>query len=295
MNTLPATAPPAPLRIIQHPLARLLLLGAPLFMFMATYAEFMDQFVAQPVLRIAAVVAMMIAAAAIYVAFVRFIERRPVSELALGPLVKELGIGLLVGCGLYAGCVGILILLGIYRIDGFNPVSYMVPEIAAALGSGFFEELVFRAVLFRVVEEWLGSWVSLAISSFVFGFLHLINPEATITGAIFITVEAGILLAAAYMVTRRLWLSIGFHMGWNYTQSAVFSGIVSGNAPAPGLIRPTIEGPDLLTGGQFGIEASLTAFGLCTATGIVLLVMAVRRGHVMPGPWQRQPKGACAK
>lgn len=287
MNTLAATPPPAALRIIQHPLARLLLLGAPMFMFMATYATFMDQFAAQPVLRIAAVVAMMIAAAAIYVAFVRFIERRPASELALAPIVKELGIGLLIGSGLYAGCVGILMLLGIYRIDGFNPASYMVPEIAAALGSGFFEEVVFRAVLFRIVEEWLGSWVSLALSSFVFGFLHLINPEATITGAIFITVEAGILLAAAYMVTRRLWLSIGFHMAWNYTQSAVFSGIVSGNAPAPGLIRPTIEGPVLLTGGQFGIEASLTAFMLCTATGIFLLAMAVRRGHVVPAPWQR--------
>lgn len=287
LNTLPASPPPAWLHIVQHPLARLLLIGGPLFMFMATYAEFMDQFAAQPVLRIAAVVVMMIAAAAIYVAFVRFIERRPVSELALTPLVKELGIGLLIGSGLYAGCVGIQMLLGIYRIDGFNPVSTMVPEIAAALGSGFFEEMVFRAVLFRIVEEWLGSWVSLAYSSFVFGFLHLINPEATITGAIFISVEAGILLAAAYMVTRRLWLSIGFHMAWNYTQSAVFAGAVSGNAAAPGLIRPTIEGPVLLTGGQFGIEASLTAFLLCTATGIVLLVMAMRRGQVVPAPWQR--------
>lgn len=289
MNTLPATPPAASLRIVRHPLARLLLLGAPLFMFMATYAEFMDQFGAQSVLRIATVIAMMIAAAALYIAFVRFIERRPVSELALAPLVKELGLGMLIGSGLYAGCVGILMVLGIYRIDGFNPVSTMVPEIAAALGSGFFEELVFRAVLFRIVEEWLGSWVSLAVSSIVFGFLHLINPEATITGAIFITVEAGILLAAAYMVTRRLWLSIGFHMAWNYTQSAIFSGIVSGNAPAPGLIRPIIDGPDLLTGGQFGIEASLTAFVLCTATGIVLLVMAVRRGLVVPAPWQRTP------
>lgn len=287
MNTLPAPPPPAWLRTVQHPLARLLLLGTPLFAFMATYAEFMDQFATQPVLRIAAVVAMMIVGAAIYIGFVRHVERRPVSELAAAPLLKELGTGLLIGSALYAGCVGILMLLGIYRINGFNPVSTMVPEIAAALGSGFFEEMVFRAVLFRIVEEWLGSWVSLLVSSFIFGFLHLINPEATIIGAIFITVEAGILLAAAYMVTRRLWMSIGFHMSWNYTQSAVFSGIVSGNAPAPGLIRPIIDGPELLTGGQFGIEASLTAFGLCTATGIILLVMAIRRGLIVPAPWQR--------
>ncbi|WP_156256352.1 CPBP family intramembrane glutamic endopeptidase [Sandarakinorhabdus oryzae] len=287
MNTLPATQPPGWLRIVQHPLARLLLIGGPLFFMMGTSSGFQGQFAAQPVVRLAAVIGMIILSFAIYVGFVRFVERRPVSELALAPVVKELGIGLLIGSALYAGCVGILMVLGMYRIDGFNPISYMVPEIAGALSSGFLEELVFRAVLFRIVEEWLGSWVSLIVSSFVFGFLHLINPEATLIGAIFITVEAGILLAAAYMVTRRLWMSFGFHMAWNYTQSAVFSGIVSGNAPAPGLIRPTIQGPDLLTGGQFGIEASLTAFGLCTATGIVLLVMAVRRGNIVPLPWQR--------
>jgi membrane protease YdiL (CAAX protease family) len=67
------------------------------------------------------------------------------------------------------------------------------------------------------------------VSSLVFGLTHLMNPQGTLQGALFIAVEAGILLAAAYMLTRRLWLSIGFHMAWNYTQSAIFSGIVSGN------------------------------------------------------------------
>jgi len=48
---------------------------------------------------------------------------------------------------------------------------------------------------------------------------------------------AGLLLAAAYMLTRRLWMSIGFHMAWNYTQSGIFSGIVSGAYAKPGLIK----------------------------------------------------------
>ncbi len=50
------------------------------------------------------------------------------------------------------------------------------------------------------------------------------------------------MLAAAYMVTRRLWMSMAFHMSWNYTQSAVFSGIVSGGVSEPGLIKPIIQG-----------------------------------------------------
>ena len=107
--------------------------------------------------------------------------------------------------------------------------------------------------------------------------------------ALFIAVEAGILLAAAFMLTRRLWLSIGFHMAWNYTQSAIFSSIVSGNDAAPGWIRSTVKGPDLLTGGRFGVESSVLALVLCTTTGIVMLVMAVKRGKIVPPFWKRPP------
>ncbi len=219
---------------------------------------------------------------AIYAGYARFIEQRPVSELSLRGAGRELSIGLLVGASLYVSCVLILMALGMYRIEGLNPWTFIIPAVAMALSSGIFEELLFRGVLFRSVEDMFGSWVSLAVSSLVFGGVHLMNPQGTLTGAIYISIEAGLLLAAAFMLTRRLWLCIGFHMAWNYTQSAIFSGIVSGNAPAPGLIRSNIRGPEILTGGSFGMEASLVAFAVCTATGIVLLVMAARRGLIRP-------------
>ena len=81
---------------------------------------------------------------------------------------------------------------------------------------------------------------------------------------------------------------MGFHMAWNFTQSAVFSGIVSGGYALPGLIKPIIDGPALLTGGTFGVESSVIAFLLCTATGVILLIMAVRRGHVVPPFWKQK-------
>jgi hypothetical protein len=89
------------------------------------------------------------------------------------------------------------------------------------------------------------------------------------------------------MVTRRLWLGIGFHIAWNYTQSGIFSGIVSGSDSDPGLIRASFDGPEALTGGSFGLESSLVAFLLCTATGVILLAIAIRRGHVVPPVWRR--------
>lgn len=277
------------LRVLQFPLSRLVVLGFVIFAIMVTSNNNLVIFKDEPLKSIAAVLGVALAAVAVYAGWARFIERRPASELSLAGAGREWGIGMLVGAGLYTACILILIALGIYRIEGLNPWTFVIPAVAMALSSGMFEELLFRGVLFRSIEDMFGSWMALAVSSAVFGLVHLLNPAGTLTGAIYISIEAGLLLAAAYMLTRRLWLSIGFHMAWNYTQSAIFSGIVSGGVAEPGLIRSNITGPNVLTGGSFGLESSVIAFALCTATGIVLLIMAVRRGQIVPPFWKRLP------
>jgi membrane protease YdiL (CAAX protease family) len=274
-------------RILSSPPARILLLGFILVLMMSLNTDAMTSYAGQPIKAVLHIVALAIAGFAVYAGYARFIEQRDVSELAVRGMGRQLGAGLLVGAGLYAACELILMALGIYRVVGLNPVSFMVPAIAMAVSSSVYEELLFRGVLFGSLEQWLGSWAALVVSSLLFGLTHLLNPQGTLEGALFIAVEAGILLAAAYMLTRRLWLSIGFHMAWNYTQSAVFSGIVSGNDPQQGLIRSTVKGPDWLTGGSFGVESSVLALFLCTTTGIVMLVMAVKRSRVRPPIWKR--------
>ena len=273
--------------VLGSPAARVLVLGFLLLLLMGLNGDVMASYAGEPIKAVLHTVALAIAGFAVYAGHAHFIERRSVHELSLQGTGRELGIGLLIGAGLYTACELVLMALGIYRITGFNPLSYLVPAIAMALSSSVFEELLFRGVLFRSVETWFGSWAALVVSSLVFGLTHLINPQGTLEGALFIAIEAGILLAAAFMLTRRLWMSIGFHMAWNYTQSAIFSGIVSGNDAAPGLIRSTVKGPDLLTGGSFGVESSVLALVLCTTTGIVMLVMAVRRGKIVPPIWRR--------
>jgi membrane protease YdiL (CAAX protease family) len=290
MNELFPTAP-RPVwfwRIVQFPLTRLVLMGAVFVLLIGLSNSFREALSSHPWLALAAAAGMASLGLAIYVVFVRFIERRRATELSLAGAGREWGSGVLVGAVLYTLSVLILMIPGIYRIEGLNPWSYLLPAAAMAVSSSVLEEILYRGLLFRIVEESLGSWIAVVVSSLVFGISHLVNPQATIIGALAISVEAGLLLAAAYLVTRRLWLGIGLHLAWNDTQSAIFSGAVSGGNADPGLIQPKIEGPEALTGGIFGLESSLIAFLLCTIAGVILLVKAVRRGNLVAPFWKRK-------
>ena len=200
------------LRILQYPFTRLIVLGAVVFQLMAWTEGRIEQFKDNAPVGVAIAIAMSLAVMVIYVAWGKLIERREVTELSLPGAGREWAIGALIGAGLYTACVLLLMVFGMYRIEGLNPVSYMIPAVAMAVKSGVFEELLFRGVLFRSVEDMAGSWIAIVVSSLVFGLVHLLNPESTIAGAVYISIEAGLLLSAAYLVTRRLWIAIGFHM-----------------------------------------------------------------------------------
>jgi membrane protease YdiL (CAAX protease family) len=276
------------LRVLQFPLVRLALLVPLFFLLIGISNGFRFQFAAAPVKSLVVAVGMALAGLVIYFVFVRFIERRPVRELSLTGMGRELGLGLLLGVGLCVLCFAILMLLGVYRIDGVNPVRVVLPALTMAISSGVLEELMWRGGLFRIVEESLGSWIALAISALVFGLSHYGNVEGALWGALAITIEAGVLLAAVYMVTRRLWIGIGLHSAWNFAQSGVFSGIVSGGFNQPGLFKSTVEGPAILTGGAFGLEASIVSVLVCTAAGLVMLMFAIRRGNIITPFWKRR-------
>ncbi|MBA7641739.1 hypothetical protein ES703_49424 [subsurface metagenome] len=223
-----------------------------------------------------------------YATIIRFIERRAVTELAVPAMGRECGTGLLLGAGLYTVCILVLMVLGIYRVNGFNDWHMLLPGLAVTLATGVYEELFFRGGVFRLAEKWFGTWAALFVSSLVFGYVHMSNDAATLRGILSISTWAGILLAATFVLTRRLWLGIGFHAAWNYTQGSVYSTIVSGNeGSGAGFIKSSMEGPDWLTGGSFGVEASVIALLVCTSAGVAMLVMAVRRGNIIAPLWKR--------
>lgn len=196
-----------------------------------------------------------------------------------------LGIG--VGAAIFTAVVGVAAAVGAYRILGWGGTEDLL-EILLVTGvvAGFVEEVITRGIIFRWLEEFAGSWVALLISSLFFGFMHQMNDNATLWSSIAIAIEAGILLGGAYMLTRNLWLAIGLHAGWNVTQGFIWGVPVSGN-PFVGMVESGLYGPDWLSGGAFGLEASVIALVIATSAGAWIVWQARKEGHIVRPMWLR--------
>lgn len=224
---------------------------------------------------------------AVYKALRRFLERAPDAEFALPDAGRELGAGLLGGFVLFSAMAGIVALLGGLQVEGVRGTGQLWSMLAMGIVSGTIEEALFRGILFRHIEAMLGSWAALAITSALFGVAHIANPNASLFAAFAIAMEAGILLGAAYLLTRRLWLAVGIHAAWNFTQGWVFSVPVSGGDAPLGLLITSRTGPDWLTGGDFGLEASVIAMAIATLAGVLMLRRAVSSGRLVAPMWRR--------
>lgn len=196
--------------------------------------------------------------------------------------LHELLLGCVLGTALITLSTGLITVLGGYRFVGVESAPNLLTPLAIGIVAAFTEEVLFRGVLLRVLDAWLGSWAALVLSSLLFGLVHLTNPGATLLTALGLVIEAGVLLGAAYLLTRRLWLAIGIHLAWNAVQAGVFSSQVSGTGEQVGLLQLEVHGPAWLTGGSMGVEGSVVTVALGLAAGVVMLVLAHRRGHLLP-------------
>ncbi len=206
-------------------------------------------------------------------------------ELPLKGAARETAIGLGYGFGLFTLIVLVAALLGVYEIEGYGGTGGLLGAlIADALFPSVSEEILFRGIVFRWVERFAGTWAGLIISSALFGAAHMFNPAATWTSTVFIAIEAGVLLGGVYMLTRNLWVAIGLHAAWNFAQGGIFGVPVSG-LPEDGVIDSRLAGPEILSGGPFGLEASIIALVIATAAGLWFVVRAVRAGKVVGPMW----------
>jgi membrane protease YdiL (CAAX protease family) len=217
----------------------------------------------------------------VYWAVVRRMEHRHIGELEPGRAPANLIAGAALGIGLFAAVIAALSFIGVAHAGPLDAHQGLIRAGNMAVLSGIGEELIFRGVVFRIFEEMFGSLTALIVSAVLFGFTHLGNTHATLFSAMAIALEAGILLGVCYMAVRNLWLPIGLHFGWNFAEGGIFGAAVSGNA-FKGLFTTTMSGPELLTGGAFGPEASVVAVAICGAAALAILALALRRDEWKP-------------
>lgn len=191
----------------------------------------------------------------VYTAFFKISEKRPISELSLAGLGKNVALGIALAAGAMGVILGVAASAGIYAIDGVNPGFGWLRVSAGIAVLAFGEELMFRGILFRIAQRAFGTLPSLIAIAALFGGLHLVNPGAHPAG-ILSAALGGIVTGLLFAWRRNLWFCTAFHAGWNMIQ-AVFGSNISGLDMFGTYFKAKISGPEILTGGTFGLEASL--------------------------------------
>jgi len=216
-----------------------------------------------------------------YGAFVRYYERRKAQELALrwrwtviAGAAGALSIGVTI-LALYA--------TGHYEliaVRGFG----QVPGVLAAIGiAAVIEELAFRGILFRILEETLGTRVALVASATIFGVVHLTNNGARWITLISVTL-AGLMWAGVFILSRNIWVAAAHHACWNSTIFLIGVPLSGEDWIAQAPLETALHGSGLWTGGAFGPEDSLVNIAVCTAICGALWQMARRRNKVALRP-----------
>ena len=227
------------------------------------------------------------AVAGAYWLFVRVVERRrDMAELGTAGWLREAGLGFAGGLVLNAGIFAIVYLSGALHVFGFNAPSVLAQPLVSSICAAIVQEMILRGLLFRQAERLLGSWLAVVLTAVVFGVAAVVTSDAGLRANLAIVLEAGLLFTALYMATRRLWAAIGLHAAWNFAQVALY-GIAATPGGPRSFVLTLMSGPDWLTGGSAGADASVPALLANAALVVALLVVAMRRGFIVRPAWRR--------
>jgi uncharacterized protein len=224
----------------------------------------------------------LLSALAGYWAYVHWHEKREATELRLQPVRSMLAAA--GGTGLLALPIAVLFALGAYQMVLFRGVSPAMWGVAAIIAiAAILEELVYRCLLFQLLERAWGTGVALAAQAVLFAVRHLGNVEHGGTADVVMMLASvtllGLLWAGVFVLARNLWVAAANHAAWNFTivlSGLPLSGMEDWRALAP--LESRYSGSSWLTGGMFGPESSLLVIVSTTVAVVLLLRTARRRG-----------------
>ncbi len=192
--------------------------------------------------------------------FRTFIDRESLKSLGFKwkGFSKEINIGFLTGlllCLVIAVILWLMQLLQWY-VDDIS-ITGLVTSLLIMIAVALAEELVFRGYVLNNLMQSMNRNGALVLSAIIFAVLHSLNPNFNLTAFLNILL-AGLLLGINYIFTRNLWFGMMLHLSWNFIQGPILGFKVSG-LELPTLLQQNIRGSVLLTGGDFGLEASWLA------------------------------------
>jgi CAAX protease family protein len=237
--------------------------------------------------------ALIVAIAEAFIAVIGYIfifrlyeKRRQIHELSAGLLINNASIGFLSGVLLQSLFILFIYLGGTFLVMSLNSSSALVQPFAFALTAGFVAEIILIGVLFRLLEQQIGTVLSLIAFIMLFGILHVNVKGATSISIGATAMQAGLLLPASYVFSRNLWLPIFLHFGWDFAEPGIFGGINPSTSLTGGLLTSKIAGNPLLTGGPTGPQNSLSSLVVCLVLGLILLFLAKRKNNLKSPYWR---------
>lgn len=222
----------------------------------------------------------------LYGLYVRSIEGRSAHELSMRGAGREILAGVGLAALLVGSSAGAMLTAGSYHVVGVDRPWILADALFVFASGAFVQVMLFRLILFRLTEEFFGTWMALVFVGLLFGLSHAARENMTAVGFLGFVLEAVILLAA-FAMTRRLWLAWGLHAGWNYLQDGILGLPNSGVTSLPSFLQAETTGPTWLTGGGFGIEASAFTVGLTLLCSLWMIREMVQGGKIVSPSWRR--------
>ncbi len=210
--------------------------------------------------------------------FRKVIDRRSTVSLGFSfgsEARRDLLMGMLWGAGLISAVFGVLYVAGAITIESVSfPVSSILLYGLFFMLVAVEEEAIARGYLITNFRASMNKYIALLATSVVFALAHATNPNVSLVGLSNI-VLAGLLLGIYYIHKKNLWFPIGIHFAWNFCQGIVYGSHVSGT-DTDAILTCSYQGNVLLTGGEFGFEASLVTTVL-SCLAIVAIHLIYRR------------------
>jgi membrane protease YdiL (CAAX protease family) len=182
-------------------------------------------------------------------------------------LLQEAGMGLAVGWGVALVCVIPMALAGGIAIVLFTRGSawgWMAADTAFFALWALGEEIAFRGYAFQCFEKSVGSLGAVLGFAAYYAIMQSLVPGAN-RASIAVAIILSLVLSAAYLRTRALWLSWGLNFGWKASRALIFGLAVEGIDNHSPVIQGNPMGRFWLTGGGFGLDGTWIAFVVLVA------------------------------